>query len=92
MKTAYVNARIDPKLKAKAEDVFHTLGISASTAIAMFYRQVTLRRGIPFDLCVPNEETLAALAEAEAGRGVVLHGSAEQVFDGIVGKGKHRRA
>jgi DNA-damage-inducible protein J len=91
-KTAYVNARIDPTLKAKAEQVFHALGMSASTAIAMFYRQVTIRRGMPFDVCIPNQETIAALADAEAGGGEVVHGPTEQLFDEIVGGDKHRRA
>jgi DNA-damage-inducible protein J len=91
-KTAYINARIDPTLKAKAERVFDALGVSASTAIAMFYRQVSIRRGLPFDVCIPNEETLAALAEAEAGGGEVVHGPTEQLFDEITDKVKHRRA
>jgi DNA-damage-inducible protein J len=91
-KTAYVNARIDPTLKAKAEQVFSAIGVSASTAIAMFYRQVTLRRGIPFDVCIPNQETIAALADADAGYGEVVHGPTEQLFDEIVSADKHRRA
>jgi DNA-damage-inducible protein J len=91
-KTAYVNARIDPTLKAKAEQVFSAIGVSASTAIAMFYRQVTLRRGIPFDVCIPNQETIATLAEADAGGGEVVHGPTDQVFDDILREDQHRRA
>ncbi len=47
--------------------MFQKLGLSHSQAIAMFYRQVTLHHGLPFDVRVPNETTLAAL------RGVVRH-------------------
>ena len=64
---ANVNVRIDSKLKKQAEEVFASLGISASSAINMFYHQVVRTNSIPFELKaeVPNETTLAALKEAE---------------------------
>jgi hypothetical protein len=46
-KTASINARIEPEVKEKAESIFAALGISASDAIGLFYRQVTYRRGLP---------------------------------------------
>lgn len=42
-----------------------------------------IRRGIPFDVCVPNVETLAALNEAEAGGGDLLVGDTQASFDAI---------
>jgi DNA-damage-inducible protein J len=90
-KTAFVNARIEPTIKARAETIFQAIGISASDAVAMFYRQVILRRGLPFDACIPNEQTLAAFAELDAGRGEVVHDSTEQAFDAILKGGQHRR-
>jgi DNA-damage-inducible protein J len=83
-KTAYLNARIDPELKTKAEKVLAGVGVSASQAITMFYRQVVLRRGIPFDVCIPNAETVAALKEADAGGGEVFHGSVEDAIEHIL--------
>lgn len=64
---ANVNVRIDSKLKKQAEEVFASLGISASSAINMFYRQVVRTSSIPFELKaeIPNETTLKALKEAE---------------------------
>ena len=65
---ANVNVRIDPKLKKQAEEVFTSLGISASSAINMFYHQVVRTNSIPFELKadIPNETTMAAISEAEA--------------------------
>ena len=83
-KTAFLNARIDPNLKTKAEKVFAGVGVSASQAITMFYRQVVLRRGLPFDVCMPNAETVAALTEAEAGGGEVFDGTTRDAFDAII--------
>jgi len=80
-KTASINARIEPEVKEKAESIFSALGISASEAISMFYRQVTFRRGIPFDICIPNATTVAALEELERGGGEVVHGPTSQLFD-----------
>jgi addiction module RelB/DinJ family antitoxin len=45
-----IRARIDPALKERAEATFAAVGLSASTAIAMFYTQVVRHRGLPFDV------------------------------------------
>jgi DNA-damage-inducible protein J len=82
-RTAYVNTRIEPALKKKAESIFSAIGLSASTAISLFYRQVVYRRGLPFDVCVPNEATIAALEELERGGGEVVRGSTKQLLDEI---------
>jgi DNA-damage-inducible protein J len=89
-KTAFLNTRIEPALKAKAERIFSALGISASDAITMFYQQVVYRRGLPFEVRVPNAETLAALDEAEAGGGDVQDASTAEVFDDVI-QGDHNR-
>ena len=65
--TAIVRARVEPQLKDEAESVLARLGLTMSEAIRMYLSQITMRRGIPFDVEIPNEETLAAMREAEAG-------------------------
>lgn len=49
-KTESLYVRMEPELKNQAEEILSSLGLSASTAINMFYRQIVLKRGIPFDL------------------------------------------
>lgn len=49
-KTSAISARIDPVLKQNAEQIFHNLGLTASQAIAIFYRQVELKQGLPFPI------------------------------------------
>jgi len=63
--TDRVNTRIDARLKQAAERIFEKLGLSAGEAIRLFYAQVDLHQGLPFDVKVPNEETLAAMRELE---------------------------
>lgn len=65
-KTAMVQARIEPELKSEVEKIFHTLGMNTTYAISIFFRQVKLAKGIPFDVRIPNEETRRAIAEARA--------------------------
>ena len=53
-KTANLYARIEPDLKENAEAILNVLGISASSAITMFYKQIVMHNGIPFELKIPN--------------------------------------
>ena len=55
-KTAVISARIDPDLKHNAEEVFRELGMNATQAITLFYKQVELEHGLPFAVRVPNNE------------------------------------
>jgi len=76
-----ISARIDPDIKKRAADVFAQLGISEGEAIRMFYRQVDLQQGLPFAVKIPNEETIAAMAEIEnAGDTLSRFSSAEDLY------------
>ena len=63
-KTETIQARVDLDLKREAEEIFAELGLSATEAITLFYRQVILHQGMPFDMRVPNADTVKALREA----------------------------
>ena len=53
IKSSNVAARVEPELKEQAEMILSNLGIPASTAINMFYRQIVLWNGLPFRPCMP---------------------------------------
>ena len=57
--TSAVYARIDNDLKDKAEDILSKLGITPSSAVQMFYSQIVLHNGIPFELKIPVEAPVA---------------------------------
>ena len=84
IKSANVAARVEPELKAKAEGILSSLGIPASTAINMFYREIVLWNGLPFRPSIPTHSPIArdemskeefdlrmaaGLAQAKAGQG-----------------------
>jgi DNA-damage-inducible protein J len=66
-KTETIRARVDPELKREAESVLKAIGLSPADAIRLFYRQVTLRRGLPFSVEIPNAETQRAMRQALEG-------------------------
>ena len=53
-KSANLYARIEPDVKEQAEQILATLGIPASNAINMFYKQIILQRGLPFEVKLPG--------------------------------------
>lgn len=93
-KSANLYARIEPDIKEQAETVLAALGIPASNAITMFYKQIILHQGIPFEVKLPvarplnvstmtneqlNTELEKGFADVAAGR----TRPARQVFDDI---------
>jgi len=66
-KSANLYARIEPDVKREAESILDTLGIPASNAINMFYKQIILQRGIPFDVKIPSSmpTDMSRLSEEE---------------------------
>ncbi|MEX2650396.1 MAG: type II toxin-antitoxin system RelB/DinJ family antitoxin [Alphaproteobacteria bacterium] len=67
-KTEMIRARVEPDLKTQAEAVLAALGMSPTEAITLFYRQVTLHRGLPFPVRIPNAATRRAMLEARTGK------------------------
>ncbi len=53
-KSANLYARIEPDLKEQAETILTALGIPASNAITMFYKQIVLQNGLPFEVKLPQ--------------------------------------
>ncbi|MBQ9887270.1 MAG: type II toxin-antitoxin system RelB/DinJ family antitoxin [Lachnospiraceae bacterium] len=66
-KTANLYARIEPDIKEQAESILAELGVPASNAINMFYKQIILQKGLPFAVKLPSAKPLAvgALTKAE---------------------------
>lgn len=65
-KTANINLRIEPEIKAQADAVFSSLGISVTDAINVFLHASIMEGGFPFQPKKPqyNRETLLAMQEA----------------------------
>jgi DNA-damage-inducible protein J len=83
MKSETVRARIEPKLKHDVEGILKTLGMNTTEAINLFYTQIKLRHGLPFDVKIPNRKTIKAMKELEADRSknkLKTYDSAKEMF------------
>ncbi len=76
-----IRARTEPILKMKVEKIFSALGLSCSEAINIFYKQVELHKGIPFDIKVPNKTTLKAIKDVDLKRGLTKANDADDIFN-----------
>ena len=94
-KTATLNLRVSPQVKADAEKVLSRLGIPMSTAINMYLNQIALTGGIPFPVMIPtapptvnadlmddvtlNDKLMRGINDVKAGR---VHDAAEVLAHG----------
>lgn len=62
-KTANVLARVEPEVKQQAEEIMSQLGIPVSVVINMLYKQIIMKKGIPFSLSLSG--TPATLDEMD---------------------------
>jgi DNA-damage-inducible protein J len=67
-KTATISMRVSLEIKADAESVFSSLGMTLTEAINIFLHKSIMGSGLPFDVRQPryNAETEAAMDEARA--------------------------
>ena len=71
-KTAMVRARMEPSLKQQAEEILAEVGLSPTQAITLFYRQIELSGGLPFEIRIPNETTLMTFRATDEGRDLMV--------------------
>lgn len=80
-KSATIQARIDPSTKKNAQRILDKLNISMSEAISLFLTQVSLSKGIPFDIKLPNELTEETLLKTENGEELHHVSNISQLFE-----------
>jgi len=78
-----MTVRIDPDIKNKAAEYLKQMGLTTSEATRLFLHSVVLHKGLPFDLRLPNEETITAIKEAKEGQNVIKHTSSNELFDDL---------
>lgn len=79
-KTATIRTRIEPDLKSEVESILARLGLTASEAVHLLYRQIQLRRGLPFEVRIPNAVTARTLKASKSGRGVKRFSTRKELY------------
>jgi len=80
-KTATIQTRVDPKIKKNAQNILNTLNISMSEAISMYLSQITLHKGIPFEIKIPNRITAQTVKKSEEGKELHKVSNVDELFE-----------
>jgi len=83
MKSAFIRARVEPKLKITAESVLNELGITPTQAVTMLYKRIAREHEWPLELKIPNEKTSRAIKETRKGKGVTTFKNAKDLLDDL---------
>ncbi len=74
-----VRARIDGEVKAEAEAVLASIGLTVSDAFRLMMIRIAKEKALPFEPLVPNEETIEAMRAARRGE-LIEVGSIDNLF------------
>ncbi len=66
--TSQINTRIDNDTKERAVKILHSLGLTTSQAITLFFKQIIYTRSIPFELKIPNDSTAETFRKTDANK------------------------
>ena len=83
MTNTVVRARIDEQTKDEAAAVLASIGLTVSDAFRLLLVRIAKEKALPFDLHVPNEETIAAMKAARAGAGLKRYPTAKALLDDL---------
>ncbi|MGD0662577.1 MAG: type II toxin-antitoxin system RelB/DinJ family antitoxin [Syntrophorhabdales bacterium] len=75
-----VRARIDEHIKAQAETVLASIGLTVSDAFRMMMIRIATEKALPFEPLIPNDETIEAMKAARRGE-LVKAGSADRLLE-----------
>ncbi len=64
------NVYLDANMKKKAQEIFKQYGMGLSDAFNIFLAQAVMERGIPFDVKIPNEETVEVIKDARKDKNI----------------------
>ena len=84
-----ISVRVDSVVKARAAKVLKSLGMSTSTAINVFLRQVVYQKGMPFELKIPDKLTLQAIKDLESGKSITSKNIDEFLKDSGIANRTH---
>jgi DNA-damage-inducible protein J len=80
MRTELIQARISPDVKILSNEILQKIGLSISEAINIYLKKIIAVKGIPFDLKIPNEETLQAISDVKNKKNIHSYNSLEDLI------------
>jgi DNA-damage-inducible protein J len=65
--TSMIHVRVNNQIKVRAAKTLSKMGLSVSDAVRLLLTRVIAEKALPFEVRVPNKETIAAMKAAERG-------------------------
>ena len=62
---AVLHVRMDQNLKEKVSTILSSLGLNESDAVKLFYKQIELHGGLPFEVKIPKDILVKQKLEEE---------------------------
>lgn len=84
-KSVNLNIRTNKNLKESVGEILRSMGLDHSTVVNMLYRQILLRKEIPFSIKVPNKLTQKAINELEGDSDLKTYGNSDELFKELGG-------
>ncbi len=75
-----VRARIDEHIKAEAEAVLASIGLTVSDAFRMMIMRIAKEKALPFEPLIPNDETIEAMRASRRGE-LIKVGSPDRLLE-----------
>ena len=85
--SARIQARIDEHLKAEGEQILGEIGLTTTDLILIVFEQLVMHKGLPFDVRIPDTETIAAFKEAKNPDKISTYLNAKAAMDDMWGNG-----
>jgi DNA-damage-inducible protein J len=76
-----VHIRVDEKVKAKAAKTLASMGLTVSDAVRLLLTRIASEKALPFEVRVPNRETIAAMRAGDRGEVTRVNSVAELMAD-----------
>jgi DNA-damage-inducible protein J len=81
-----IQARIDEDLKKEGELILKKIGLTTTELMRMTFRQLVMRKGLPFDATIPNEQTLKSFREAKNPTENTIYDDTKSALDDVWGE------
>ena len=82
-KTGIIRARTEVSLKEEVEEIFERLGLTASTAINLFYQQVKLTKGLPLENKVTKKSIIKTFKKTDARKKIIKCSCVDNMFESL---------
>ena len=78
-----IRVRTESTLKKEVDKILTGLGLSTTEAVNLFYHQILLHQGLPFEVKLPNQETLKTFKDTDEGKNLTPYSSTQEMFDNL---------